>query len=326
MGKNLKKISIWLQAGRIHTIPMAVLSWLVVFLYALKNNGDTILGLLVLVAVILLQLGVNLFDDYFDYKRDAGTIKKKSENDKLQKNKCKYIIEGKITHKQVLIVSLSLFFVAFLIGLLLFFKLGFWIPVLAFIGAVFCIFYPKLTYIGLGEVAVGITFGPLLFLGTYFVMTSNFSIEPVLLSIPTGLLTVGLLHTHALLDFESDMEDNKKTLCTILKTQKNALYALLVLMILAYVDVIACVYLGIFSPLYLITILTFPMCIGLYNSLNEHIKKPEKSPEKKWWMGNIDNYDALKEAGAEKFMVRFMLSRNIMIHFALLLCAAIVFS
>ena len=320
-----KSIIFWLKAARAHTLPMSFMSWLVVFCFGYKAGGSVVLGILALIGVMMAHLGVNLIDDYFDFKNEVRTIKSSDEKKsiKMQKGKCKYLIDGKATLNQLLCVIIGVFTFAALIGLVLTIVCGWPVVAIAVFASFFCLLYPKLTYWGLSELAVGMTFAPLLFAGTYFVMTGHFSLNIILISISTGLLTVGLLHTHALMDFDFDVKDRKRTLCTILKTKYNGLFALGAMMGIAYINIIAGVLLHIFSYQTLITFITLPLAIALYYLMKLGIDHPEIVPERKFWMGPMDNWEDIKAANADSFMLKFYISRNIMMFFSILLCIGI---
>ena len=323
--KILDSIVFWLKAARVHTLPMSFMSWLVVFCWAIKHGGNIPLGILTLFGVMSTHLGVNLIDDYFDYKREVGTIKSSDEKKsiKMQKGKCKYLIDGKATLNQALFVVCVYFGLASLIGLFLLLTCGWQVALIAAVAAIFCLLYPFLTYCGLSELAVGMTFAPLLFAGVSFVMLGYFSKDILLLSVSTGLLTVGLLHTHALMDYDFDVKDNKKTLCTILGSKKKALIALGLMMALAYVNIATGVWLKLFPAITLITFITIPLAIALYVLMDSGIKHPEIIHEKKFWMGPMENWEEIKNNNAQGFMLKFYISRNIMMFFTILLCIGI---
>jgi len=323
--KFLNTIWFWLKAARVHTLPMSFMSWLVVFCWAVKQGGNIFFGILALIGVMLAHLGVNLIDDYFDFKREVGTIKSSDEKKsiKMQKGKCKYMIDGKATINQTLAVTFVYFGLASIIGLFLLVFCGWQVALIAAVAAVFCLLYPYLTYCGLSEVAVGMTFAPLLFAGTSFVMLGYISIDILVLSISTGLLTVGLLHTHAMMDYDFDVEDNKKTLCTILGSKKASLVALGLMMAGAYVNVAVGVLLGIFPLATVATFATAPLAVVLYKLMKLNIEHPEIVPERKYWMGPMDNWEEIKANNAQSFMLRFYISRNIMMFFTILLCAGL---
>jgi len=323
--KIFNTIWFWLKAARVHTLPMSFMSWLVVFCWAVKQGGNVFFGILALIGVVLAHLGVNLIDDYFDFKREVGTIKSSDEKKsiKMQKGKCKYMIDGKATLNQTLLVTFIYFGLASVIGLFLLIVCGWKVALIALIAAAFCLLYPYLTYWGLAEIAVGMTFAPLLFAGTSFVMLGYISIDIIVLSISTGLLTVGLLHTHALMDYDFDVIDKKKTLCTILGSKQKSLVALGLMMAGAYVNIAVGVLLGIYPLITLATFLTIPLAVVLYKLMKLNIEHPEVLPERKSWMGPMENWEEIKANNAQSFMLRFYISRNIMMFFTILLCVGL---
>lgn len=325
MSKILNTIWFWLKAARVHTMPMSFMSWLVPFLVCAKAGGNIFYGFLALLGVMLAHLGVNLTDDYFDYKREVGTIKSSDEKKsiKMQKGKCAYLLNGETTIDKVLWVCILYFALASLIGAFLLFKCGLPVLIIAAVAAVLCISYPFLTYCGLSEFAVGMTFAPLLFAGVSYVMLGVISKSILLLSVSTGLLTIGLLHTHALMDYDFDVKDNKKTLCIIAGSKQNALITLGAMMALAYINIGVGVYLGLFPLSYLLTFLTLHLPIGLYRLMDLGINHPETVPERKLWMGPMENWEEIKKNNAQSFMLKFYISRNIMVFFTLMLCIGI---
>ena len=64
----IDKILFWLKNSRIFSLPMTVLSWLVVFAYAIKHDGNIFNGIIALIGIACAHLATNLFDDYVDYK------------------------------------------------------------------------------------------------------------------------------------------------------------------------------------------------------------------------------------------------------------------
>lgn len=325
--KVFKNINFWLKAARLHTLPMSFMSWLVVFCWGLKQGGNVIYGFLSLFGVMFAHLGVNLIDDYFDFKKELGKEPSPDamQSIKMQKGKCKYLIDGEATLNQTLLAIFVFFGLATLIGLFLTVVCGWPVAAIALVASAFCLLYPFLTYWGLGELAVGMTFAPLLFLGVSFVMLGSVSLVVIPLSISTGLLTVGLLHTHALMDFDYDIENNKKTLCTFLGTKMRSLVALGLMMALAYANLIMGVYYGIFPNFSLITLLTIPLAVTLCALFYSDFKTPEKLHTKKTWMGPMENWDEIVKNNADKFMLKFYISRNIMMFFTLLFCVGILF-
>lgn len=323
--KIFKTILFWLKAARVHTMPMSFMSWLVVFFVAAKQGGNIFYGILSLIGVLCAHLGVNLVDDYIDYKRELKKVETSDgqKSIKMQKGKCAYIIDGSATLNQVFIVSHLFFLAAALIGLYFLIFCSWKTFIIATFAGILCVLYPNLTYYGLSEFAVGMTFAPLLYAGVSLVMLDYFSKEILLLSLSTGLLTIGLLHTHALMDYDFDVKDNKKTLCILSGSKQNALLALGIMMAVAYINIAVGIYFKIFPLSYALTFLSIPLPIALYYFMDLGIKQPEIVPERKWWMGPMENWEEIKKNNAQSFMLKFYISRNIMVFFTIMLCIGI---
>jgi len=206
------KIWFWLKNSRLFSLPMTLLSWLVIFIYSLP--GDLLNGCLALFGIAFAHLATNLFDDYLDYK---------SLDKNCQQCKCLYIKEGKATINDVLHVVVIYLLISLIIGIFLFIRCGLPVLFFALIGGFITLSYQKLSKLGLSEIAVGTAFGPLLFEGVYFVMTGKYSINVFILSLAVVLFTIGLMYVHTVLDYEGDLASGKRTLVCRLKDKKTAI-------------------------------------------------------------------------------------------------------
>lgn len=327
MKNIINKFSLWLNASRAYSVPMSIMSWLVAFCWCAKSGGNIFYGLLAMIGIITAHLGVNLFDDYIDFKDEL----KKQQKDcsyqiNLQKGKCKYLISEQITLKQTLSVVIIYFSISILIGLLLTLLCGANVALIALISAILCLLYPKLSYYGLSEITVGIIFSPLLFIGTSIVMMGSISLKLLAFSVSTGLLTIVLLHVHSLMDYEYDLNFGKKTLCTILKNKQNTILALVIMIVTAYVNIINGIMLNLFHPIVLITFLTIPTAIILIKQLNQHLNSTQTTPVKTFWMGPVENWESIKNTKEAAFLLKFITARNLMMLFSLLLSIGLLLS
>ena len=222
----MNRILFWLKISRLFSLPMTVLSWAVIFTYALSFNGNITNGILALFGIAFAHLSTNVFDDYIDYR----TLDCKN----VQQCKCEYIRNGEISQNEVLFVAIIYLFIASIFGLVLFLKTGFPVIYLAIIGALIAISYAFLSQKGFSEFAVGIAFGPLLFEGVFYVMTKTFSFEVLILSLAVVFFTIGLMYSHTVLDYEGDVATHKKTLCSKF-SKKNAIKGVWVVYGLGYI-------------------------------------------------------------------------------------------
>lgn len=282
----------WLKNSRIFSLPMAILSWLVIFVYALKNGGNIINGITALIGISFAQLATNLFDDYMDYKNLPPNS---------QQAKCAYIKDGKATLKDVLKVVILYLSISTLTGLFLLIRCGIPVIGLALIGGIIALLYSKMSQRGFSELAVGITFGPLLFEGVYFVMTKNFSLEVLVMSIAVVMFTIGLMYTHTVLDFEGDICSHKKTLVCRLGDKTKAINGIFFVYGLGYLFTLILAYI-MKNPDILATFVLVPLVFNLKNSLKSF------------------------ECGGEEkeFYVRLLKARNLMVFYSLILTLALI--
>ncbi len=313
------KVIFWLNNARLFSLPMTIMSWIIIFVYSLKENGNVFNGILALIGIAFAHLATNLFDDYIDYKT-LSTNKEFMEN--TVKSKCNYIKEGKATPSDLLRVVMIFCGISFVIGAILTLRCGWEVIELAIIGGIITLSYAKLSSNGLSELAVGTAFGPLLFEGVYFVMTGHFSIEVFILSIAVVVFTIGLLYVHNLLDFDGDMCAHKKTLCCRIGNKDKALNFLILLYGLGYTMCFVLCFLG-HSLFYLLPVMTIPLAIMLFVLVKMYNNNPKWLPAIKWWYYPLDNWDKVKQEGTESFYLRLYQARNLMVWFALLMLIAV---
>ena len=202
----MSKIWFWLKNSRLFSLPMTLLSWAIVVTFALQHNGNIINGIIALIGISFAHLATNLFDDYIDYR--------KANFDNTQLCKCHYIRSGEATLNELLRVVIIYLSIAAITGIILLFKTGYPVIILATIGGLIALCYAFLSQKGFSEIAVGVAFGPLLFEGVFYVMTKSFSFEIFILSLAVVFFTIGLMYTHTVLDYEGDVASHKKTLCS----------------------------------------------------------------------------------------------------------------
>jgi 1,4-dihydroxy-2-naphthoate octaprenyltransferase len=161
-----------------------------------------------LLGALLIQVGTNLTNDYFDFKKGADNA------DRL--GPVRVTQQGLIKPGTVLGAAIACFALAALCGVYLI-GVGGW-PVLA-VGLASILSgylytggpYP-LAYHGLGDAFAFFFFGPVAVVGTYWVQVHALDALPVLASVPVGLLTAALLVVNNLRDIPTDTRAGKRTL------------------------------------------------------------------------------------------------------------------
>ena len=314
-----------LEYSRYFSLPMTIMSWLIVFVYAALNSGNIKYGLIALAGICFVHLGTNLLDDYFDYKYLMKQLdfNKTAYLENTQKTKCRYLISGLISEFQLFEILSVFFALGLLCGLYLFLKCGVGILWFALLGGLIALIYPLASRICLSEVMVALAYGPALFGGVYYAMTGAYSTEVLILSIPSTIITVVLLYIHTTMDYEFDLNEGKKTIANRFDSQLDALVVLKYLLITAYFSVLFLCIFDIADWQVFLVYFTIPLAIDLYKSLEDFANNPEETPDKKWYHFPMENWAKLSERNETSFMMRMYQSRNIMIYFSLLLISGL---
>ncbi len=232
----LAKILFWLNCSRAYTLPVTIFSWVIVCCYSIKHNGNIFYGLIAVLGVLLCHLATNLFDDYSDFKTlKRLTIDGKSTLPNTQEGKCTYLLDGSATTKDILRTVLIYLILASAIGLYFIHVRGFLTLLFMAFAGIIILAYSYLSNIRLSEVAVALAYGPLLFGGTYFVMTGDISLNSFLLSIPSTIFTLNLIYTDTLMDYDIDKAEGKKTFVGMFDKQ-TAKYIQIGLLALGYLS------------------------------------------------------------------------------------------
>ncbi len=324
MHSVIKKISDLMLALRTYSLPISVMSWFVPFLYAALDGGNILYGIIALTGIIFLHLGTNIFDDAIDYviaKRKIDKGEKDSFN--FQKGKCICIFNSTFTIKHYFIFSFILFAFAALTGIFFISIYGFKLLYIILPAAFLCMLYPILGSLGFGEFIVAVIFSPFIYLGVFFVMKGYFSFDILLLSFSTGLLSVAVLHNHMLLDYNYDAKNRKITLCRICKSKKNAYYLLCTIIMCAYLNILFCCIYNKLNYVYLITFLSLPMAYTLIRVMFIHINEEDRLIKPNLFMGSLKELKNV-DYNQKNFMLKFLIVRNLLSAFTILLCIAVV--
>lgn len=319
----LSKLSIIFECSRIFSLPMTLMSWLVIFVYSIIVAGSIWYGILALLGVCFVHLATNLLDDYFDYKTLIKQVNfdKKEYLKNSQKTKCRYLISGLIKEKDILYFACIYLFFATLIGIFFFLKCGIGVLYYALIGGIIAILYSFLSKIRLSEVVIAIAYGPALFGGVYYVMTKTYSWEVFVLSIPTMIITVILLYIHTVMDFEYDINEGHNTIANMFDSPLDSLIVLKWLIILAYISPLILCILDITDWQVLFSWLTIPLALDLYKSMVDYSVNSDSIPKHKWY-----HFPMEEMRGAPSFMIRMYQARNLTIYYTLLLVVGLVLS
>jgi 1,4-dihydroxy-2-naphthoate octaprenyltransferase len=235
---------------------------------------NLLLFLLTLIGVACFHIGTNVMNDYFDHKSGADEA---NLTPTPFAGGSRVIQRGLMEPKQQRNLALSFYAVGVVFGLYLAMARGWQVLVLGVIGFLLGYLYTappvRLAYRGLGELAVGIGFGPLIVVGTYWVQMKQWSSEALLASLPVGLLITAVLQINEIPDRQWDARSGKRTLPTRM-TDSAAIAGYVILVAGAYASIAVGVALRVLPSPILVGLLTAPMAWKAIKVLRRHHAYP----------------------------------------------------
>lgn len=331
-GKLKYNILYWLDNARYIALPQSVLPALVaIFIAGGDPNFSLIYGLLALFGVMFAHLSMNLFDDYFDFQTGGIEVRDMMNQEGIRARiaKSPYLSSKEVTPRQLFMVAVVFSLVALAFGLAIFIKQGLTCLYIALLAGFLGYFYSgrplRLCYHGLGELVIGIVFGPLLMSGVYYASCGHFSTPIWYISAVMGLLVVNIVYTHSIMDFSADRGNRKKTLATILGNSTLNLMVSAIFNFFPYLIILSACHLNVLPWYYLSVFLFLPLSIYLYYLIYEFVYHPEKEFQRHWWLGPLDRWQEIREAGLDWFLLRWYTARNITQFFSIviIICAII---
>jgi len=254
----MTKIFTWLVIMR---LPFLTATFIPIFVGAAVANlsgfpvdwgwlGLTLLG------GSLLHIGTNTANDYFDHT--SGTDEANYNYMVPFSGGSRSIQMGLISAKGMLTVAIVSFALSAVVGIPLIQKAGMSVLWLGLIGFLSGLFYtaPPFRFAsrkGLGELLIGLNFGPLMVAGSALVQTGQLLPEAFLAGIPIGLLVAAIVYVNEFPDHDGDKATGKDTLIVVFGPEKARVgYVLLVAG--AFISIVVMALNGTFPMLTLIAL------------------------------------------------------------------------
>ena len=272
----MASVKTWLMQIRAPFLLVTLVSVLVgvsVAVYQSYHINALYLGL-AFVGALLSHIAVNVLNEYFDYKSgvDFKTMKTPFSGGSG------VLPAGRLNPRNVYIVGIGCIAGIIAIGSYFIYAQGPLIIPLGVVGVITIYFYT--TYITrsplLCAIAPGLGFGPLMVMGTYFVLTGTYSLAAGLASLVPGFLVSNLLLLNQCPDVEADASVSRRHLPIAVGRGKSSLvYSALVLA--AYLALIISVEVDKLPDLALLGLVTLPlgllvvMGVRKYHDQIEHL-------------------------------------------------------
>ena len=225
----------WFKATQPHSF---VASAVGVFLgtaiaYARVGGVDLVAFLATLAGVVVLQAATNMSNDTVDFLNGVDDLPPRLVSP--------FTGGARVLPDRALTVAahrrawIALYGLGALIGLALALTRpnGWLLLALGVLGGALALFYTlppfSLQYHGLGDVAVGVVFGPIVTLGAYAVQAGTLSWEAFYASIPLGILVAAFLFVNEMPEHETDPRGGKRTIPARIGLERS--YRLYLLMV-----------------------------------------------------------------------------------------------
>ncbi len=270
--EHLDLVSRWLIATRAMALVLSFISAAIAGLLALQAQVFNVWVWLLLTLGLFMAHGTNnLLNDYTDYARGV---------DKGNYFRALYgpqpLEHGLLTKRQLLTYAAITGLLAVAPGVVLILYRGGLAPILMAIGAFFVLFYTfPLKYIGLGEIVLLLTWGPLMVGGGYYVFAGVWSWKVTLAGLAYSLGVCAALFGKHIDKLDMDEAMHIHTLPVILG-ERLARFGVVLLIILQYVVVVYLIVAGFFTPILLVVFLSLPMFLQTVLPMYRHPRPKER--------------------------------------------------
>ena len=253
----------WVIAVRPWSFPASVMPIIttLAFLFWKGAEINWFHGVWALVGMLLFHMAGNTWSDYFDYKKNVDA------DDTFG---AKTLTTGMFSPKEIKRLAIMLLAAAIACGLGLFAVTGLPLLWIGIAGASLTLLYPMLKFNALGDLDILLTFGFLPTLGTSYAATGIIDWNVLLIAVPVGLITDGILHSNNTRDITTDRRAGITTMAMSLGTRWAAwLYGFEMIFPFAWVGI--CSMAGILPIHTIVIFMTLPSAMGCAKTMKNSV-------------------------------------------------------
>jgi len=202
------KWQVWSEAARPRTLPAAIAPVLAASGLAWHDGGfDWRAALLCAAFALLMQIGANFANDYYDGIKGSDTAERRGPR--------RAVASGFVSPKTMRAAMWAVFALGLALGFGLVAWGGWWLVGIGLVSVLCAVAYTggpyPLAYHGWGDVFVFIFFGPVAVGATYYVQVGEWTWTACVLSVPIGLLAANILVLNNIRDEAEDRRVGKRT-------------------------------------------------------------------------------------------------------------------
>lgn len=257
-----------LQLAAPHTWPASIMPVLIAVGLAATTAGSfsPAMAVLLLVICILMQSSVNTFNDYFDFVKGAD-----SADDNVEVTDA-VLVYNAVRPRSVLWLAIGFLVAAFLLGLIVIYRVGPIPLIIALVGAVAVVAYSggktPLSYLPIGEIVSGLVMGGLIPLACYQVLAGSLNLVVLVWALPT-IIGVGLIMmTNNTCDIEKDEEAKRRTLPVLLgrRRARSLYHGLMIAWIASIVLIVRLWFPAGFAIMVFMVLAVYPLAAALWKN------------------------------------------------------------
>ena len=249
---NKRTLTDWIVATRPWSYPASTMPVALVLAYYFANGVaiDPVNAVWALLNIIIFHAAGNVWSDYFDFRYGV---------DNQNTLGVRQLVDGKFKGREFIWFAIFLFVVGTLCALFLVWRTGMPFLAVTFAGIVAALVYPPLKYRVGGDVVIFIAYTLTPLFATAWIVTGTWSLDAIWAVLPTGILTVGILHANNLRDAQTDTQAGIRTLASVLG-QKWSVWLYQFEMLAPFAILLATVWLGILP---MTVLLTLPIAVAV---------------------------------------------------------------
>ncbi|MEL6341742.1 MAG: 1,4-dihydroxy-2-naphthoate polyprenyltransferase [Myxococcota bacterium] len=204
-----ERLKVWIMASRLRTLPAAIAPVIIGCALAIADGAFHLgAAFAAMAGAILIQIGTNYANDYFDFINGADNEKRVGPT--------RATAAGLIKPNAMRAAFITTFALTIPVIIVLTLRGGWPIVLIGIASIISGILYtggPRpLGYMGLGDLFVLVFFGPVAVAGTYYVQALTLPPEAIIAGLAPGLISTAILVVNNLRDVHTDAEVGKRTL------------------------------------------------------------------------------------------------------------------
>lgn len=255
----------WIIATRPWSFPASAMPIIttLAFLFMTGVRINWLNGVLALIGMILFHIAGNTWSDYHDFKKKV---------DAEDTYGAKTLTTGMFRPEEIKKIAIISLTAGLVCGVALLLMTGLPLLWIGLAGAACTLLYPFLKYNALGDLDILLTFAFLPTIGTSYVAIGSIDWSVLLIALPIGLITDGILHCNNTRDIKTDRRAGIRTMAMSLGASAAAkLYAFEMVFPYAWIGI--CSILGILPLHTIIIFMSIPVALGcaktMLNGVND---------------------------------------------------------